>query len=105
MPRPLNTGYTFIDKTTVPGEELICKLDVERGYPDTRDDPGVPPSIELTSVTIRGIEIFDHLKPEVVTAIENAAAEEIGEAEARAEQDYWEAISQQRADDKLTGDL
>ena len=32
------------------------------GYPDTREEPGEPPSIEITSVKFNHLEILDYLK-------------------------------------------
>jgi hypothetical protein len=45
---------------------LDLELEVEytffRGYPDTREEPGEPPSIEISSVKYNGLEILPAFK-------------------------------------------
>ena len=58
----LRTTHLFHDSV---GNECECEVDVEYvfhcGYPDTREEPGEPDSVEVHSVTpvIAGYEIGD----------------------------------------------
>ena len=44
--------------------ELEVEYTYYRGYPATREDPGEPPSIEISSVKYNGLEILPSFKEE-----------------------------------------
>lgn len=105
MPVPPWGTYKFTDTKTLEGQTLVCDMDWERGYPETRDEPGQPDIAELTSVLLNGVEIFDLLSAEAIAKIEAVAADQmVAQAQADAEA-YADSLRDQRRDDELTGDL
>ena len=86
---------TTIDLGEIGEQTVTVKFDYQPGERTTRDDPGCPEEVSITSVKFRGIDIKPDLCREKITeleqeAFEHMASERWQQDEDRAESSYFD---------------
>lgn len=86
---------TTIDLGEIGEQTVTVKFDYQPGERTTRDDPGCPEEVSITSVKFRGIDIKPDLCREKITeleqeAFEHMASERWQQDEDRAESRYFD---------------
>jgi hypothetical protein len=86
---------TTIDLGEIGEQTVTVKFDYQPAERTTRDDPGCPAEVSITSVKFRGIDIKPDLCREMITeleqeAFEHMASERWQQDEDRAESSYFD---------------
>ena len=86
---------TTIDLGEIGEQTVTVKFDYQPAERTTRDDPGCPEEVSITSVQFRGIEIKPDLCRGMITeleqeAFEHMASERWQQDEDRAESSYFD---------------
>ena len=86
---------TTIDLGEIGEQTVTVKFDYQPAERTTRDDPGCPEEVSITSVQFRGIEIKPDLCREMITELEQEAFEHMASVrwqqdEDRAESSYFD---------------
>lgn len=85
----------WVHEKLLSGCNVVCHFEADEGEPQTRDDPGYPPSLMLVAAYVRDVDILELLHPDQIEQIERDAMEALDsrEEDRRAEALYAAEIS------------
>ena len=83
---------TTIDLGEIGEQTVTVKFDYQPGERTTRDDPGCPEEVSITSVKFRGIDIKPDLCREMITELEQEAFEHMASERRQCDEDRAERL-------------
>lgn len=83
---------TTIDLGEIGEQTVTVKFDYQPGERTTRDDPGCPEEVSITSVKFRGIDIKPDLCRERITELEQEAFEHMASERRQCDEDRAERL-------------